>query len=210
MRSRAEWRRWSNAMRAGERHRWAGAPGVPVRLVARGLAAIANSDGTMVVGFGLRRLSLLASVDPAAAKRGLGQMRGEADPFAVLLEDRPSSPGCAWYRLRVPEEYTEAAAWRSWKPDRVGMHAVFRTLGGPAALVWEDLTAEPTSSATLSSVTHLPAPLVRRSLAAMAEHQMAVKVPGGWLKGPPDIDELTVRLGVLDVFARDPVPPPSW
>lgn len=196
-----EIRRWDSALRVAERNRWPGRHGLTVRLVMRGLAAAAQMTGSVVIEFGTRAVGMLAGVDHCTAARVLRELREEPDPFIVLLEGRRGVRGDL-YLLRVPDEYAEAARWRRWRPGRIGVHQVFRALGGAAALVCEQLTSEPVRTMDLPVMTGLSPTAVSMALAELGAHGIAVRGRGGWRRGPADLDELAARLGIPEQLAE--------
>ncbi len=190
-----EIRRWDCALRAAERNRWPGAHGITVRLVARALAAAAQMTGSAVIEFGTRSLGLLACLDHSTVARVLRELRAEDDPFVVLLEERRGLRGDL-YLLRIPDACAAAAAWGRWRPGRIGVHPVFRVLGGAAALVCEQLTGEPVRTMDLPGLTGLSATAVSTAVAGLAAHGIAARGPGGWRRGPASLDQAAQELGV--------------
>jgi hypothetical protein len=193
-------RRWDCALRAGERQRWRGAHGITVRLVMRALAAAAQMTGSTVIEFGTRSLGMLACLDHSTVARVLREVCAEDDPYLELLEGRRGVRGDL-YMLRVPQAHSDAAAWWRWRPGRLGVHPVFRILGGAAALVCEQLTSGPVRSIDLPVLTGLSATTVSTALADLAAHAIAVRGPGGWRRGPASLDEVAGQLGVPEVLA---------
>jgi DNA-binding transcriptional ArsR family regulator len=198
---RTDLRRWDCAFRAVERSRWPGPHGITTRLVVRALAAAAQMRGSMVIDFGTRSLGLLAGVDHSTVAQVLRELRAEHDPF-VVLEECHHGIRADKYRLVIPASCSVAAAWRRWRPGRFGVHPAFRVLGGAAALVCEQLTAEPVRALDLPLLTGLSPSTVSMALTRLAEHGIAVRGPGGWQRGPARLDEVAEILDVPELLAR--------
>jgi hypothetical protein len=107
---------------------------------------------------------------PLHRRQGAEKLRQEFDPFLERLDEdyHPDTPqhdrvrsrhGAAGdrYRLLVPAAYADVAAWRRWKPGKLGaVHPVFRDqLGGPAALVYEHLGVDDTKGLELAQLAGL-------------------------------------------------------
>jgi hypothetical protein len=199
---------WDSAVRAAERQRWRGHHGITIRLVLRALGAAAQLSGGMVIEFGTRSLGMLACLDHSTVARVLQELRDEDDAFIELM-DSGRDPGSKrsqalgdLYLLRIPEAYVTAAAWRRWRPGRMGVHPVFRVLGGPAALVYEQLGAEPVRTIDLPVLTGLSATAVSSALADLAVHALAARGPGGWRRGAATADSVADRLGVPELLRK--------
>ncbi|WP_433542048.1 hypothetical protein ACQP10_37815 (plasmid) [Streptosporangium sandarakinum] len=189
-------RRWYSAVRAAERYRWTGPAGITKRRVLRAMVKAAQLCRSMVVGFGVRETALLAGLDHSTVAKTLRALRDEPDPFIDLVAehhyDRPDI-----YRLTIPVAYAEAAAWRQWQPGRLGgIHPVFRDLGGPAALIYEHLTTEPIRTFDVPGLAGVSQTAAKTALRALAEHGLAERVPGGWVRGPADPGDVAEQLGV--------------
>jgi hypothetical protein len=194
-------RQWNSAMLAGEQDgRWPGAHGITVRLVLRGLAAAAVLGNSMTIEFGTRSLGLLCNLDHSTVAKVLRELRAEPEPFVDLIEAHRGLRGDL-YQLRIPDRYVTAAAWRRWKPGRLGVHPVFRVLGGVAALTWEQLAGEPVMTCDLQLLAGASATAVSEALCELAEHGLAERVPGGWRRGPVTADEAAARLSVPELIA---------
>jgi hypothetical protein len=192
-------RQWDCAYRSAECRRWPGSHGITIRLVIRGLAAAAQMSGSTTIEFGTRSLGMLACLDHSTVARVLRELRDEDDPFIVLL--RPGRRERAdLYELRIPDSCSEAAAWRRWRPGLIGVHPVFRVLGGAAALVCEQLLGEPVRTVDLPHLTGLSATAVGTALADLAACGVAARGPGGWRRGPASLDDVADRLGVPELL----------
>lgn len=192
-------RRWDCSLRAGEQQRWPGAHGITIRLVVRALAAAAQLTGSVVIEFGARSLGLLACLDHSTVARVLAELREENDPYLELLQ-RGRGLRADLYALRIPEAHASAAAWRRWRPGRFGVHPVFRVLGGAAALLCEQLTAEPVRTTDLPDLTGLSATTVSEALAELAAHGIAVRERQGWRRGPAALGDVAEQLGVPELI----------
>jgi hypothetical protein len=106
---------------------------------------------------------MLACLDHSTVAPGTaGALRGGRplpgpDGYPLDPESRRSRALADLYLLRIPESGATAAAWRRWRPGRIGVHPVFRILGGPAALTLEQLTGEPVRTFDLPALTGLSA-----------------------------------------------------
>jgi hypothetical protein len=194
-------RQWNSAMLAAERAgRWPGAHGITVRLVLRAIAAASVLADSTTTEFGTRSLGLLSGLDHSTVARVLRELRDEQDPFVDLVEAHRGLRGDL-YQLRIPEAYATAAAWRRWRPGRLGVHPVFRVLGGVAALTWEQLTAEPTMTCELQQLAGASPTAVSDALRELGAHGLAERVPGGWRRGPASADDVAAALGVPELVA---------
>ncbi len=203
-----EIRRVEAVMRSVEKQRWPGPGGITIRLVLRAMLAAAQMRGSLVVDFGCRSLAILACCDHTTVARALQQLRDEPDPFIELL-DSSRHPGSTrgktlgdLYMLRVPAACAEAAAWRSWRPGRFGVHPVFHAIGGTAALVCEQLASESVRSTDLPGLTGLSPTATNAALTELASHGIAQRGPGGWVRGPVSLDDAAARLGVPEILAN--------
>ncbi|MET7335966.1 hypothetical protein [Nonomuraea sp. NPDC005650] len=192
-------RRWNSAFRSAERYRWPGPAGITKRRILRAMLKAAQLKGSMVVAFGVRELGLLAGLDHSTVAKGLRELRDERGPFIDLVAehhgDHPDT-----YQLIIPVEYAEAAAWRRWQPGRLGgIHPVFRELGGPAALIYEQLTDTPIRSMDVPGLVGVSDTAAKTALAALAGEGLAERGPGGWVRGPADPYDVAER---LDVYER--------
>ncbi|MBG0818961.1 hypothetical protein [Planomonospora sp. ID82291] len=191
-------RRWYSAFRAAETHRWSGPGGITKRRILRAMLKAAQLRRSMVIGFGVREIGLLAGLDHSTVANHLRELRAEPDPFIDhVAEYHQEQPDI--YQLIIPAGYAEAAAWRRWQPGRLGgIHPVFRELGGPAAMLYEVLGAEPVRSCDLPGLAGVSETAAKVGVRALAEHGMAERVAGGWVRGPADPGEVAERLGVYE------------
>ncbi|MGW0486197.1 hypothetical protein [Nonomuraea sp. NPDC003214] len=189
-------RRWNSALRAAERYRWPGAGGITKRRVLEAMLKAAQLCHSMVIGFGVRELGLLAGLDHSTVAKVLKELRDEPDPFVRLVgEHHGDWPD--YYELVIPAGYAEAAAWRRWQPGRLGgIHPVFRELGGPAALIYRMLTDTPVRSFDVPGLAGVSRTAATTGLNALAEQGLAERVDGGWVRGPADPKKVAERLGV--------------
>ncbi|MER6830824.1 hypothetical protein ABT352_32860 [Streptosporangium sp. NPDC000563] len=195
-------RRWYSAYVAAVRNqRWAGRKLITVRRVLLAMLKAAQLRHSMVVGFGVRELALLACLDYSTVAKTLKDLREEPDPFLDLVEehhgDRPDV-----YHLIVPHTYAEAAAWRRLRPGRLGgIHQVFRELGGPAAFVYEQLGDVPIRTCDVPGLAVLSVTATNDALHILAEHDLARRTRWGWVRGSADPDKVAEHLGVPEVVA---------
>jgi DNA-binding transcriptional ArsR family regulator len=203
----AEIRRWFSAVLAAELRRWPGPHGITVRMVLRALGGAAQMSGSMLIEFGTRSLAMGAALDHSTVARVLRELCAEDDPYLVLLDsgqDRTSKRSRAQgdlYQLRIPDSGVMAAEWRRWRPGRIGPHPVWHVLGHPAALTLEQLSGAPVRGCDLPILTGMSASTVTKALAALGEHGLAVRGPGGWRRGPATLDEVAEQLGVPEILA---------
>jgi hypothetical protein len=203
-------RRWEAALRAGEQQRWRGPHGITIRLVMRAVAAAAQMIGSTTIEFGTRSLAMLAGVDHSTVARVLREVREEPDSYLDLMQTS-TGPGREparsrlrgdLYRLRIPDQFSEASNWPRWRRGLLGVHPVFRILGGPAALVFEQLTTSgPTRTSDLPVLTGLSRSTVSAALAVLGSEGLAQRLRGGWSRGPADPDDIADRLGVPQILA---------
>lgn len=196
-------RRWYSAYVAAVRNqRWKGQKLITVRRVLGAMLKAAQLRHSMVIGFGVRELALLACLDYSTVAGTLRELREETDPFIDLVQEHHGDQPDI-YQLIVPQGYAEAAAWRSLRPGRLGgVHPVFRELGGPAAFVYAELTDVPTRAGDLPGLAVLSSSAVNDALHDLADHGMALRVIGGWVRGPADPDTVAEHLGVPDLVNR--------
>ncbi|MEU0571527.1 hypothetical protein ABZ297_39860 [Nonomuraea sp. NPDC005983] len=192
-------RRWASAVKAAERYRWPGNAGITKRRIVAAALKAAQLKHSMVIGFGVRELALLACLDYSTVAAGLRELREERDPFFVLVAEHHGE-WADYYELVVPDGYAEAAAWRRWQPGRLGgIHPVFRELGGPAALIYPLLTIdEPMRTTDVPLMAGISETAAKTGLNTLAEHGMAERVPGGWIRGPADPYDVAEQLGVYE------------
>ncbi|WP_346158209.1 hypothetical protein [Nonomuraea recticatena] len=194
--------RWNSAMRAAERHRWVGPRAVTIRRVLRALLKAAQLRNCTVIAFGVRHLALLAGLDESTVAKTLKLLREERDPFINLIQVHHGERADT-YRLIIPQGYAEAAAWRRWQPGKLGgIHPVFRILGGTAALVWEQLNSEPTRTTDLHTLVGISPTAVTTALTKLAEHGLAERRCGGWVRGPADPLRVAKQLGVPELLVE--------
>ncbi len=195
-------RAWWSSVKAAQGRRWTGRRGITVALVLRALVAAAQMTHCSVIGWGCRSLALLAGMDEGTVADVLRELREEIDPFIDHVREAQGAHA-DWYRLRIPDSYAEAAAWRRWQPGRLGgVHPVFRELGGPAALIYEQLTSEPTRRGELPLLTGVSDTATSTALRTLAEHGMAERHPEGWVRGPADPTNVARQLDIPERIAE--------
>ncbi|MFI6485485.1 hypothetical protein ACIBH1_46785 [Nonomuraea sp. NPDC050663] len=197
-----ETRRWNSAFQVGCRIRWAGPRAQTFRRVLAGMLKAAQLAQSMVIGFGVRELALLCGLDYSTVAKALKDLRNERDPFIVLVREHRHEHADV-YQLVVPAAYAEAAAWRRWVPGRLGgIHPVFRELGGPAAFVYEVLTAAAVRSTDVHLLARISETAAKNALRRLAEEGLAERTPDGWVRGPADAVQVAERLGVYEQIDR--------
>ncbi|WP_344948329.1 hypothetical protein [Sphaerisporangium flaviroseum] len=209
-------RTWWSALRVAEvTGRWSGRGAITYRRVLRAIVAAAQmsvtSHGSPYPEFGTRNLGLMCGLDHSTVAKALKKLREESDPFLERLDEdyHPDTPehdrvrprhGTAGdrYRLLIPAAYADVAAWRRWKPGKLGaVHPVFRgELGGPAALVYEHLGADDTKGLELAHLAGLSPTATNHALRQLAEYGLAERGRHGWHRGPIDPDVVADALGV--------------
>ncbi|MEU4703334.1 hypothetical protein [Nonomuraea dietziae] len=193
--------RWNSAMRAAERYRWTGPRAITIRRVLRALLKAAQLRNCTVTAFGVRNLALLAGLDESTVAKTLKLLREEPDPFIDLIQAHHGERADT-YRLVIPHGYGEAAAWRRWQRGKLGgIHPVFRVLGGTAALVWEQLDSEPARTSDLHTLVGISPTALSTALTTLAEHGLAERHRGGWVRGPADPLHVAEQLGVPELVA---------
>ena len=208
---------WSGIVALEHARRWPGPRGITVRRVLRGLGAAAQMSGRMTIDWGVRSLAIASGLDHSTVADVLRQLRDEPDPVIVRLVDRRGTRADL-YELRVPDCVREAATWRRWRAGRIdAIHPVMRRLGGPAALVWEQLGAEPARTSDIVRAAALSPTATSDALRLLAEHGLAERAHNGWRRGPADPDALARELGVdieiaelLATYARERAQWAAW
>lgn len=196
-------RGWYSALTVAVRTgRWQGKKALTIRRVLLAMLKAAQLSRSTTIGWGVRHLALLACLDESTVAKTLKLLRQEDDPFIDWVAEHRGERADI-YRLIVPQEYAEAAAWRRWQPGRLGgIHPVFRVLGGPAAFVYEQLSTSPVRTIDLPYLTALGSTAVTDGLNELGAHGLAVRTPEGWVRGPADPLMVADQLGVPDIVAE--------
>ncbi len=163
----------------------------------RSLALEAHmSRQTVQRGFDrLEKRGLLIRMNPAIRSRGLAA-RWELRPSSAQLS--PSIPRVVQGVEMGSFAHPDSAA-ESWN------HAVWERagLGRSARETYHALYASsPQSSTELAKQRSVKLRGVQTQLRRLERHQLAARVEDGWLRGPGDLDQLVVELGIAPIRER--------
>lgn len=148
-------RTWDNALRVAiQSGRW-GRDGIGKRLVLKALAEAAMMTSSRYLAFGTRSYSVATGMDHTTVAAHLRELRDEADPFIVLIENERGL-NADLYELRIPDSLLGRAERQAWRPGKIhSLRPVFRELG-------------PIAAAAYDALEHAPGPLSSFELAAGA------------------------------------------
>jgi len=202
-------RRWHAAVGAAQRvDPFAGRVEVSVQVVGAVLAGLGRFGQRCGSQFavGVRSLSLAAGVSHETAAVVLRYLREQPDPFVVFVEPAAGVRGDR-YELRIPDRYLRSAYRARWVVGAIPVpHPVFRArgrlgggLGLAAGAVYAALSDTPGPVRALAAAARVGEG--RRLLVRLAEHGLAVRGPGGWIRGPAALDRVADRLGVGEYLA---------
>lgn len=184
--------------------RWKGRGGASDRAVLLAALDLAMERGATTFGASVRQLADGANIGVKAAFSSIGRLsdwlevieRGAGTRASTLrlrgrhgnARGRHGDPLCP--RRTEPEGCddvrTTADVWR-WGAG---------ALGKSTAYVYAQLGASPRSTADLAAALDVDPRTVRRHLAKMREHQLAITVLDGWIRGPADPDDVADAIGV--------------
>jgi hypothetical protein len=191
-------REWWTAMRLAERARYGGErDGLTKRMVLRALAAAAQRNGSRYVSVGVRGLGLGCNLGRTAVAAALRELRDEDDPLIDLIENERGGLLADIYQLRIPAAYEQQSRTAPWRPGKLeAIHHAFLELGVPAAFVYEALgeSRDPLRTVDVAAAAMLSRRAAGQALLLLAEHGMAERGPGGWRRGPVDVDQVAERL----------------
>ncbi|WP_219510921.1 hypothetical protein [Nonomuraea ceibae] len=166
-----------------------------VRLLLRAMAVAARMDGSATPAFGCRALALLVGADHSVVARHLKRLREAHDPLIVLVE-AGRGKAADRYRLRVPTRYQEEARWIRWRGGFIDiLHPALHELGAIAALVLGVLTTAPTGATQVARLARVSRSAGAEALRTLAAYNLAVREPGGWVRGSADLDQVAIELG---------------
>jgi len=124
-------------------------------------------------------------------------LRDEDDPLIDLVSPRRMARADR-YALRIPDRYAESVRWRRRRTGRIeAAHPVFLVLGGAAALTYQVLGADAARGAEVARAARLSPSAVSAALRVLAEHGLAERGPGGWRRGPADLDDVAESTGAV-------------
>jgi DNA-binding transcriptional ArsR family regulator len=182
-----------------ERVKGWGRRAVAVRLVLLALGQAAMVSGSSVVEFGTRNLALHSALSHRTVSRVLQILRDEPDPLIDLVSVGRMARADR-YALRIPDRYAASVRWRRRRAGCIeAAHPAFLMLGGTVALVYEALGPEPARGAEVARGARLSASTVSVALRVLAEHGLAERGPGGWRRGPADLDDVAESTGAADL-----------
>ena len=197
-------RSWWGALELAEKHRYrATRAGIGRRIVLRALGEAAMKTGSRIVEFGCRSLSVATGLDHTTVAAHLRALLDEPDPLIDQLEnDRGLRADL--YTLRIPEELDDRAGRRPWRAGRLqALRPVFRELGHPAALIYEELEAgrgDRRRSFDIAAATGLSRTTVWDTLRLLAAYHLAEQTPTGWTVTATSLTLLADQLGVTDTI----------
>jgi DNA-binding transcriptional ArsR family regulator len=178
--------------------RW-GRQAIAVRQLLAAIGQAAMVSGSSVIEFGTRNLSLHAGLSQRTVSRLLQILREEPDPLIDLVSRRQAARADR-YALRIPDKYADSVRWRRRRAGRIeAIRPVFALLGGAAALVYQVLDTNYVRSAEVARAARLSPSTVSAALRVLAEHGLAERGPGGWQRGPADLDDIAESTGAADL-----------
>ncbi|MGH3218747.1 MAG: hypothetical protein ACRDPY_08580 [Streptosporangiaceae bacterium] len=196
-------RRWMTAVDCAvadpERVRGWGGRGIAVRLVLAALGQAAMVSGSAVVEFGVRNLSLHSALSSRTVARVLRLLSDEPDPLIDLVSPRRLARADI-YQLRIPDRYTASVRWRRRRAGRIAaIHPAFLVLGSTAALTYQVLDSTGARGAEVARAARLSPSAASAALRVLAGHGLAERGPGGWRRGPADLDAVAEATGAADI-----------
>jgi hypothetical protein len=187
------------AVRDPERIKGWGGRAIAVRMVLAAIGQAAMVSGSTVIEFGTRNLALYSALGHRTVGRVLTMLRNEDDPLLDLVSVRKLARADR-YRLRIPDCYADSVRWRRRRAGRIeAIHPAFLLLGGTAGLVYGVLGEASVRGAEVARDARLSASAVSAVLRVLAEHGLAERGPGGWCRGPVDLDAAAESTGAADM-----------
>jgi len=178
--------------------RW-GRRAIAVRQLLAAIGQAAMVSGSTVIEFGTRNLSLHSGLSQRTVSRLLRLLREEPDPLLDLVSRRQAARADR-YQLRIPDAYADSVRWRRRRAGRIeAVHPAFLVLGGAAALTYQALGADPARGAEVARAARLSASATSAALRVLAGHGLAERGPGGWKRGPVDLDDVAKSTGAADI-----------
>ena len=197
-------RSWWGALQLAEKQRYqATRAGIARRIVLRAVGEAAMKTGSRIVEFGCRSLSVATGLDHTTVAAHLRALLEEPDPLIDQLEnDRGLRADL--YTLRIPDELDDRAGRRPWRSGRLqALRPVFRELGHPAALIYEELETGRGGrrrSFDIAAATGLSRTTVWDTLRLLAAYHLAEQSPTGWSVTATSLALLAEQLGVTDTI----------
>ncbi|MGK5558576.1 hypothetical protein ACSNOI_43940, partial [Actinomadura kijaniata] len=190
-------RTWQHAMRIVERlqeFQW-GERALTYRAILRALGAAAQMTGRLEVEFGTRQLAYMAALDHTTVSRALHDLRQGPLALIDLVKDAEGVRADV-YQLVIPDQVAAQASRRAWRPGRItAIHPAFRTLSRGAAFAYEALSNDEMSVTELAAAALLTRTTTYEALKELTCYGLAERGPGGWRRGPADLDQLASRNG---------------
>ena len=137
-------------------------------MILRALGEAAHKNGSRVIEFGVRSISVASGFEPTTVAAHLRALRSEPD---ALISHTAEALGvnANQYTLVIPEHIRSGAEALSWRNGKLhSMRPVFRELGMPAAFVYEVLEHSPANAVELAGLTGIGHRTVHEALEILA------------------------------------------
>ena len=168
-------RTWRSALRITESRYTSGKIGMARRMILRALGEAAHKNGSRVIEFGVRSISVASGLEPTTVAAHLRALRSEPD---ALISHTGEAIGvnADQYTLVIPEHIRSGAEALSWRSGKLhSMRPAFRELGMPAAFVYEALEHSPANAVELAGLTGIGRSTVHEALEILASWNLAEK-----------------------------------
>jgi hypothetical protein len=172
---------------------------IAVRLVLLALGQAAMVSGSSTIEFGTRNLALHSALSHRTVSRVLRILRDEPDPLIDLVSPRRMARADR-YQLRIPDMYAASARWRRRRGGWIeAVHHAFMVLGATAGLVHQVLDGTEACAAEVARAARLSASATSVALRTLAAYGLAERGPGGWRRGPANLDDVAMSTGAADL-----------
>jgi hypothetical protein len=143
---------------------------------------MAAYKGSTMIRVGTRALSLAGCVERSTVARDLRALYAELDGPVMRME-RGRVREADMVMLRLPNEVADEAGWTRWRAGFISpVHPLFLELGMTAFLVYDELGRHPVRSGVIGAHTGIAGRSVRRALASLGAHGLAVREGVGWVR----------------------------
>lgn len=199
-------RTWLNAVAFTEHRYGNDRSALTKRMLLRAMGEAAMKTRSATMAFGVRALAVAAGTDAGTVSRHLKALAAETEPLIVRVAGGRGVEADT-YRLVIPERLSPAAQSRSWRRGKLhALRPVFRVLGVPAALVYEQLeqsTVGPMTSRELVQGAGLSRAAVHEALAVLSSWNLAVFREGSWsMVTGADLEMMAEALGATVMVAE--------